>query len=53
MQGGFMMEWTGLSLALTGTVVSAGTVIYALWQLLDILADWIDERELCHSEPRH
>lgn len=46
------MESTGMILALIGTVVSGGTVIYALWQLLDKLADWMDET-MNHDPDQH
>ena len=42
------MEWFGLILASIGVLVSVGTIIYSLWHLLDILADYLDERDRVH-----
>ena len=36
------METLGIILALSGIIVSLGTIIYSLWNLFNLLADYID-----------
>ena len=42
------MESIGLMIALIGVIVSLGTIIYALWNLFDMMADYLDGRERRH-----
>ena len=39
------MESIGIMMALIGIVVSLGTIIYALWNLFDLMADYLDRRD--------
>ena len=36
------METLGIILALIGIIVSLSTIIYSLWNLFNLLADYID-----------
>ena len=37
------METLGIILALIGIIVSLSTIIYSLWNLFNLVADYIDE----------
>ena len=36
------METVGLILAILGVIISLSTIIYSLWHLFNLLADYID-----------
>ena len=47
-QGGNTMDTIGITVAVIGIIVSTATIVYALWNLFDMLADALDERDRIH-----
>ncbi len=42
------MDTIGITVAVIGIIVSTATIVYALWNLFDMLADALDERDRIH-----